>query len=116
MSWQPFPKEPRVFLILGATDLRKSFHTLSVIVDAIGLDVFSGDCFVFCNKRKNLVKCLYYMKNGFCIWLKRLDKHRFNWPQNTEDVRQIDTQKLSWLLEGFDIDKAHEKLHFSIVN
>ena len=116
MSWQPFPRAPRVFLILGATDMRKSFFTLSVIVDAMGGEVLSGDCFVFCNRRRNLVKCLYYMKNGFCIWQKRLDKQQFLWPQNEADMRQIDTQKLGWLLEGFDIDKAHKKLHYSIVN
>lgn len=96
--------------------MRKSFHTLSIVADALGMDVFSGDCFVFCNRKRNLIKCLYYMKNGFCLWQKRLDQHRFKWPRNEEDVRRIDAETFTWLLEGFNIDEAYKTLHYEAVN
>lgn len=115
MAWSPFPNSCRVFLVLGTTDMRKSFNTLAIVADAKGLDVFSGDCFVFCNRRRNLIKCLYYLKNGFCLWQKRLDKHRFQWPQTEAEVRHIDAMTFAWLLEGFNIDQAHQSLEYEVL-
>ena len=49
----------RVYLALGSTDLRKAINGLSVLVEqAMGLDPFCGDLFVFCNRRQNIIKIL----------------------------------------------------------
>ena len=42
----------RVFLAPGFTDMRKSINGLSVLVDDLDLDPFSGHMFVFCNRRQ----------------------------------------------------------------
>ena len=73
----------RVYLALGSTDLRKAINGLSVLVEqAMGLDPFSGDLFVFCNRRQNIIKILYWDRNGFCLWQKRLEKQFFTWPES----------------------------------
>ena len=111
-----FPSNTRVYLALGNTDMRKSINTLSILVQQLDLDPFSGYFFVFCNRRRNIVKILYWDRNGFCLWQKRLEKHSFKWPKNVEQVIQIDHRQLSWLLERLEIKlKAHEKLGYSIV-
>ena len=44
----------RVFLKTGATDMRKSINTLSVIVSqSMKLNAFDKSVFVFCNKKKD---------------------------------------------------------------
>jgi len=59
----------RVYLALGSTDLRKAINGLSILVEqAMGLNPFSGDLFVFCNRRQNIIKILYWDENGFCMW------------------------------------------------
>ena len=69
----------KVFLALGATDMRKSINGLSLLVsEHLKLDPFSGSIFVFCNKKKNMLKILYWDTNGFCLWYKRLEKNFSN--------------------------------------
>jgi len=74
------PREPkRVFLAVGSTDMRKSINGLSILVEqAMDLDPFNGDLFVFCNRRRNMIKILYWDHNGFALWHKRLEKHLFH--------------------------------------
>lgn len=67
----------RVYLALGNTDMRKAINGLSVLVEGnLSLNPFSGHLFVFTNRRRNILKILYWDRNGFCLWQKRLEKHR----------------------------------------
>jgi transposase len=71
------PAHTKVFLALGYTDMRKSIDSLAVLVEyALGLSPLSGHLFVFCNRRCNMIKILYWDRNGFCLFHKRLEKHR----------------------------------------
>ena len=64
----------QVFIALGASDMRKSINGLSIIVEEeLGLDLFTGNFFVFCNRNRDIVKILYWNLNGFCVWKKRLE-------------------------------------------
>ena len=73
----------RVFIAVGATDMRKSINGLSLLVEEeFGLDLFSGSFFAFCNRKRDLVKILYWSGNGFCIWMKRLEEEVFRWPDS----------------------------------
>ena len=110
---------PVVYLSRDAVDFRKGINGLSVLVeDTLCLDPFSEHLFVFCNRRRNRVKILYWERSGFCLWQKRLEKARFHWPRKVEDAMvTLTSQQLNWLLDGYDIArmKPHEKLCFSSV-
>ena len=73
---------------MGETDMRKSVNGLSLIVsDMLDLDPFSGHLFVFCNRRRNILKILYWDRNGFCMWYKRLEEDRFRWSRRKSPRR-----------------------------
>jgi transposase len=70
-----------VYLAAGATDMRKSFDGLALIVrESFDLDPFGKALFVFCNGAGNRVKILEWEKTGFWLHCKRLEKGRFKWP------------------------------------
>ena len=94
----------KVYLVLEVTDMRKSVNGLSIqVAEGFNLDPFSGQLFVFCNGRRNILKILYYDYNGFCLWYKRLEKAVFRWPKEGTDVLEIGNRELSCLLQGLDI-------------
>lgn len=112
------PAHTKVFLALGYTDMRKSIDSLAILVEyTLGMSSLSGHLFVFCNRRRNMIKILYWARNGFCLFHKRLEKHRFKWPEKLGQVKQIDARDLGFLLEGLDISliRPHESLFYTTV-
>ncbi len=110
------PSNSRVFLALGGTDMRKSINSLSMLVEGVlELDPFSGHLFVFCNRRHTMLKVLYWDRNGFCLFMKRLEKHHFKWPKSKDDLLEVGTRELGFLLEGLDVSSinAHDTLTYS---
>jgi len=106
----------RVHLALGSTDMRNAINGLSIMVEqAMGLNPFSGDLFVFCNRSRSIIKILYWDTNGFAMWVKRLEKHQFKWPSAPEEVILIGQRQLEWLLAGLDYTSAHKQLKYSAV-
>ena len=106
----------QVYLALGATDMRKAINGLSILVDQqLKLNPFSGNLFVFCNRSKTILKILYWDRNGFCLWQKRLERHCFHWPVSRNDVLLFNDRELTWLLDGLDplATKGHPQLVFS---
>ena len=108
----------KVYIALGTTDMRKAIDGLSILVsEKFNLDPFSGHLFAFCNHKKNMVKILYWGRNGFCLWHKRLEKDRFQWPRSKQEVMTIGSQELAWLMDGLSIHqkKAHKMLKYSTI-
>jgi len=108
----------KVFLAPGFTDMRKSINGLSILVDLLELDPFSGHLFVFCNRRQTMLKILYWDRNGFCLWHKRLERHRFSWPGSVGDIMEIEPRSLGWLLDGLSLQQpmAHSALKYSLIS
>ena len=117
ISWQ---KGIPVYLHCDVVDFRKSINGLSVIVDeAMGLSPFSSGVFVFCNRRRDKLKVLYWDKTGFALWYKRLEKDKFKWPHKINDATiKLTTEQWDWLLRGLNfLDlKPHQNWTFSTVN
>lgn len=114
-----FSHNLKVYLAPGATDLRKAINGLSILVEnQMELDPFSGYLFGFCNRKRTTIKILYWDRNGFCLWMKRLEAERFCWPKENAASVSISNRELSWLLDGLDIrqKRAHRSLHFSAVS
>lgn len=108
----------RVFVRPGPTDLRKQVNGLAVMVEQqMEKSPFTEAVFLFCNRERRILKALWWDKNGFCLWYKRLEKHRFPWPQTDEEaVREIDAERLAMLLSGIDFWHAHEQLSYEQVS
>lgn len=108
----------KVYLAIGNTDMRKAINGLSILVEnSLSLDPFSGSLFVFTNRRRNILKILYWDRNGFCLWQKRLEKHRFRWPEPGCEVVEIEGQELFFLLEGLDLSRVqgHGRLVYTAI-
>lgn len=89
------PSNLQVYLALGSTDMRKAINSLSILVqEQLELNPFTGSFFVFSNRRRTMIKILYWDRNGFCLWQKRLEKHHFKWPESRQEVMQIDQRQL----------------------
>jgi len=108
-----------VYLCRKAVDMRKSINGLSVMVEQeLALDPFEPALFVFCNRKRDKVKILYWERAGFVLWYKRLEKQRFAWLRpGGEAVASLTGRELNWLLDGIDVFamKPHETLSFETV-
>ena len=114
-----FSHNLKVYLAPGPTDLRKSIDGLSILVEnQMELDLFSDYLFAFCNRKRTTIKILYWDRNGFCLWMKRLESQTFQWPRSEETSISISSRELSWLLDGLPLHqkRAHRALHFSCVS
>jgi len=112
-----FPNNSQVYISISSVDMRKAIDGLSLLVKShLKHNPFSGQLFVFTNKKRNIVKILYWQGNGFCLWQKRLEKGCFRWPSTNSDILSLTARELSWLLEGLEINqvKAHPKLEYNI--
>ena len=70
-----------VYLYRPAIDFRKSIGGLSALVEQeLGLNPFGDALYLFINRRRDKLKALYWHRNGFCLWYKRLEAERFAWP------------------------------------
>ena len=120
----------RIYLAVGATDMRKSFDTLCGVVRSWGEsrenppcdrpekeesagdwpDPLAGHLFVFCNRRRDRIKILYFDGTGLWLLAKRLERGGFSWPQPEEQIGgrhcAINQQELALLLGGVDMEKT----------
>jgi len=108
-----------VFLCTHPIDFRKGMVSLAALVEGtLDGNPFSGHLFVFTNRQRNKVKILYWERNGFCLWQKRLEQEKFHWLKNSEGMTSLTGQQLNWLLDGYDITrmKGHKKIEYSFVS
>lgn len=108
-------KNARVWLVLGRTDMRKAINGLSALVaNTLEMDPMSGHYFVFCGRKKNTLKVLYYDRNGYALWYKRLEEDKFLWPRTEAQARAITGEQMEWFLAGLDIEQAHRHRRYTI--
>ena len=93
----------RVWLAAGVTDMRKGMDGLAALVQsALAQNPFCGHIFVFRGRRGDLVKMLWFDGDGLCLFVKRLERGRFVWPQAESGTVALSAAQLSMLLEGID--------------
>ena len=110
------PASVRVYVCLTACDMRKSFDSLHALVrDYLELDAFAGHLFVFDSRRKDRVKILYWDRDGFAVWSKRLEEGTYAVPfgdSAEERRREITAQELGALLSGIDLKQADRRKRY----
>jgi transposase len=109
--------QTKVYLARAATDMRKGFPGLIALTETVlRQDPASGHWFVFINRRRDLIKILYWDGSGFCIWNKRLERGRFQVPavaagENLSGL-ELTAVQLSLILQGIDLTSARQRLRY----
>jgi transposase len=109
------PASVRVYLCLAPCDMRKSFDSLQALVrEHLELDAFAGHLFVFSSRRKDRVKILYWDRDGFAVWSKRLEEGTYavRFDDGAERRREITAQELGALLSGIDLSTAKRRKRY----
>ena len=93
----------RVWLYRCPTDMRRSFDGLSAMVKhTLGEEPTDGALYVFVNRRKTLMKVLYFERGGYCVWAKRLEQGQFQIRWCDEHKAAVDITVLKLIIEGID--------------
>jgi transposase len=113
------PASVRVYLCLTPCDMRKSFDGLHAVVrEHLKLDAYAGHLIVFFGKRRDRVKILYWDRDGFAVWAKRLEAGTYAvaWAEKAEWQREITGQELAALLSGIDLSTARRRKRYQRAN
>jgi transposase len=109
------PASVRVYLCLSPCDMRRSFDGLHALVrDHLQLDAFAGHLYLFLNKRRDRLKILYWDRDGFAIWAKRLEEGSYAIPSGEAGGRgfEITVEELGALLSGIDLSSASRRKRY----
>lgn len=102
------PPGARVLLATSRVDGRKGINGLSTLVRSQFLmDPLSGTLFVFFTKRADIVRVLYWDRDGYVLTTKRLEQGHFcvPWQSETGHVA-LEAAELLLVLEGLDLRGA----------
>ncbi len=96
----------RIFLIVEATDMRRSFNGLAGRAnELLGATPESRDLFLFSNRSRTRLKVLVYDESGVWVLAKRLDKGTFAWPRiDAPATIEFRSEELALLLGGLDAE------------
>ena len=106
------PATTAIYLSREPADMRKSIDGLSALVQSeLKLNAKQAALFVFFNRQRNKVKVLYWDRNGFVVWYKRLARGRYRLPTLVKRATTLSVSDLSCLLEGIDLlDRGRQSM------
>ena len=101
------PPSVRIYFATELTDMRNGIDGLRAIVEGtLRHDPYGGHLFVFVGKAKDKVKILFWDRSGFVLYMKRLERGRFQLP--VIDARRkhvtMEPAQLTMLLDGIDLN------------
>jgi transposase len=95
----------KVWLYRRATDMRKSYDGLITLVkQQLYDDPLNGSLYVFVNRRRTQMKCLYFEGDGYCLWSKRLEQGQFRVRFDGADKARVELSTLKLLIDGIDVE------------
>ncbi len=110
-----FPAAIKVYLCTVPCDMRRSFDGLSMMAEhVIGCNPYAGHLLVFSNRRTDRVKILYWDRDGWAIWYKRLEAGTFQFPFAETGRKEIAAWELAVLLEGIDLSQGRRRKRYSL--
>lgn len=108
-----FDSQAQIWLYTEPVDMRKSFRGLSALVrNQLRRDPLSGQYFVFVNRRKTLMKVLYFTPTGYCLWSKQLEQGRFQVRASASGQRALSRTDLQLLIDGIEVQKRRQFKRF----
>jgi len=110
-----FPAALKVYLCTVPCDMRRSFDGLSMLAEHhVQCNPLSGHLFVYGNRRTDRLKILYWDRDGWAIWYKRLEAGTFQYPFSAAGRREIAAWELGVLLEGIDLAAGKRRKRYSL--
>lgn len=107
------PAAVRVYLYTAPCDMRRGFDSLKMLAEhVVGVDPLAGHLFVFCSRRADRLKILYWDRDGWALWAKRLERGTYAFPFEPSGRQQITAGELSVLLEGIDLERAKRRKRY----
>ena len=101
-----FTMVQNIFIVCSHTDMRCGNEGLTnVLTDKYDLDLFNDAIFLFCGRKKDRYKALYWDRDGFMLLYKRIENGNLQWPKDQDEVKKLTSQELRWLLEGLSIQQ-----------
>lgn len=95
----------KVYVAAERIDFRKAINGLAaLVVEQFNTPVNDGSVYVFTSRDCSRVKCLFWDKNGFVLYQKRLERGRFKFEKSEEGLYVITHQQLDWLFAGLDFN------------
>jgi transposase len=101
------PPSVRIYFAAELTDMRKGIDGLRAIVEgALKKDPYGGHLFIFVGKAKDKVKIFFWDRNGFVLYMKRLERGRFQLPAVSARTKHVEMEpaQLAMLLDGIDLN------------
>lgn len=101
------PPSVRIYVCASPTDMRKSFDGLAALArQVVNEDPLSGHLFVFCNRRTDRVKVLWWDRTGLALWYKRLEEGSFCFPVRGAERYEMESGELALVLQGVDLERT----------
>ncbi len=101
----------QIFIASKPVDFRMSIDGLSNFVQREkNAHLHDGSIYVFYNTNRDKIKCLFWDRNGFVLYYKRLDKCKFKLKDRLNSIESITAEELEILLSGFDSQPVERKL------
>lgn len=94
----------RLWLCLAAIDMRLGFDRLAALAATItGQDPLGGHLFLFRSRGGDRLKALYFDRDGYALWYKRLEEGTFRLPPSADAAIELRPSELAMLLDGIDL-------------
>ena len=94
------------YVACGYTDMRRGIDGLaSIVIQQYGQELSESSLFLFCGRKTDRIKALYWCGDGYILLYKRLNNGRFQWPRTKAELKTIDAQAFRWLMEGLKIEQ-----------
>ena len=89
------------------TDMRKQIDGLAALVQTqFGQEMDETSLYLFCGRRADRIKALYWDGTGYILLYKRLTEKRFQWPRSERELKKLILQEFRWLMEGLSITQT----------
>jgi transposase len=109
------PATTRVFVAVPAADLRKGYDGLARLArDVVEQDPLSGHLFVFANRKRDRIKILYWDRDGYAVWMKRLERGNFRRPTPASDHVEWTAVELAAVLGGIDLKATRKRPRYEL--
>ncbi len=105
----------RIFMCTTPTNMNCSFDRLMGRAEEIfEQDPCSGHLFLFLNRSRDRLKILFWDRDGFCIFYKRLERGTFQLLLTTNDAEgiELDYWQLVRLLGGLDLRTGRRRKRY----